>query len=217
MAKMYIENLLGENEKILVSARQHWFVVARAITLEISVILIIFIAMIVGTTTVWASGMNFVYATFAVGLLCTLVPIASMARDIMIWSHHQYYITNWRVIQVSGIFNKAVLDSSLDKINDVKLTQSALGRMFGYGDIEILTASAEGDNLFRLIDDPVRFKTAMTNAKENALRRKDMPAAAPAEQSIPALLAQLGELRTKGVLTEAEFQEKKALLLAKLK
>ena len=214
MAKMYIENLLGENEKILVSARQHWFVVARAVAFEITAMIIIFIAMGIGASIVWAKDPNYVYWIIGIGLLFTLVPVASMARDILIWSHHQYYITNWRVIQVAGIFNKHVLDSSLDKINDVKLTQSALGRMFGFGDIEILTASEEGDNLFRLIDEPVRFKTAMTNAKESAIRRKDAPAA---ETSITDMLSQLGDLRQKGILTETEFQEKKALLLAKLK
>lgn len=215
MAKMYIENLLGENEKILVSARQHWFVVARAIAFEIIAMIIIFIAMGIGASMVWSSGQSYVYWVIGIGLLFTLVPVASMARDIMIWSHHQYYITNWRVIQVAGIFNKHVLDSSLDKINDVKLTQSAIGRMFGFGDIEIMTASEEGDNRFRLIEEPVRFKTAMTNAKESAIRRKGNPAAG--EPSITDMLAQLGELRQKGVLTETEFQEKKTLLLAKLK
>ncbi len=216
MAKMYIENLLGENEKILVSSRQHWFVVARAIAFESFAILVIFIAMVVGAIMVQSYAQGYLIAVIGVGLLFTLVPVASMARDVMRWSHHQYFITNWRVIQVSGIFNKNVLDSSLDKINDVKLTQSFLGRTFGYGDIEILTASEEGDNLFRQIDEPVRFKTAMTNAKEAALRRKDTPPTS-SEPDIPTMLTQLGELRQKGILTEDEFQAKKTLLLAKLK
>ncbi len=52
-------------------------------------------------------------------------------------------------MQISGIFNKSVIDSSLEKVNDIKMDQSALGRMFGYGDIEILTASELGVNLFK--------------------------------------------------------------------
>ena len=39
---------------------------------------------------------------------------------------------------------------------------------------------------------------------------------APAPGDIPALLRQLDELRQAGVLTEAEFQNKKAQLLARL-
>ncbi len=215
MAKLYIENMLGENEKILMSSRQHWFVLARSITLEVFAILVIFIATIAGAFTVAASGQIYVFSIIGVGLVFLSVPIISMARDILIWSHRQYIITNWRVIQVAGIFNKNVLDSSLDKINDVKMSQSMLGRSFGYGDIEILTASEEGINLFRMIDEPVRFKTAMINAKEAALHRIDAPATPGSD--IPGLLAQLGDLHQKGILTEEEFQEKKGLLLAKLK
>ena len=37
------------------------------------------------------------------------------------------------------------------KVNDVKMEQSFLGRLLGYGDIEILTASELGVNLFRRI------------------------------------------------------------------
>jgi GTP-binding protein LepA len=69
-------------------------------------------------------------------------------------------VTNRRVIQVSGVLGKNVMDSSLEKVNDVKMSQSFLGRMFGYGDIQILTASELGVDLYHQINDPVGFKTA---------------------------------------------------------
>ena len=34
-------------------------------------------------------------------------------------------------------------DSSLEKINDAHLTQSWIGRIFGYGHLDIMTASDE--------------------------------------------------------------------------
>jgi uncharacterized membrane protein YdbT with pleckstrin-like domain len=42
----------------------------------------------------------------------------------MKWKNHQYIITNRRVIQINGIVNKNVTDSSLEKVNDVHMTQS---------------------------------------------------------------------------------------------
>jgi uncharacterized membrane protein YdbT with pleckstrin-like domain len=75
-------------------------------------------------------------------------------------------ITDRRVIQMRGVLNKEVSDSILDKLNDVKTDQSFLGRIFGYGDIEILTASEAGVNMLRMINDPLGFKRAMLNAKE---------------------------------------------------
>ena len=103
-------------------------------------------------------------------------------------------------------------DSSLEKVNDVKMEQSALGRMFGFGDIEILTASEYGINRFTRIAKPIDLKTAMLNAKANM--DKDDPGADAMD--IPALIAELGKLHQQGVLTDTEFTQKKADLLAKL-
>ena len=121
-------------------------------------------------------------------------------------------------MQISGIFNKSVIDSSLDKVNDIKMDQSALGRMFGYGDIEILTASELGVNLFKKIDNPVKFKSALINAKEY-LEHAPAPEVLPPPENksdIPAMISKLADLRTQGVITEDEFQQKKSELLLKL-
>ena len=56
----------------------------------------------------------------------------------------EYVVTNRRVIEVSGVLNKRTTDSSLEKINDAVLTQSIFGRIFGFGDLDILTASESG-------------------------------------------------------------------------
>jgi uncharacterized membrane protein YdbT with pleckstrin-like domain len=149
----------------------------------------------------------------AVGFVLILIPIASMTHDVLNWTHRQYIVTNRRVMQISGILNKNITDSSLEKVNDVKMEQSALGRMFDYGDIEILTASELGANLFKRIENPIKFKTAMLNAKVQLERGEEdvQPAS-----NIPALINQLDQLRRQGVLSEEEFQHKKAQLLSKL-
>ena len=93
------------------------------------------------------------------------------------------------------------------------MIQSAFGRIFNYGDIEILTASELGVNLFKRIDEPIHFKTAMLNAKEaleSSVRN------APVVMDIPGMINQLDQLRKQGTITEEEFQEKKSALLAKL-
>lgn len=206
MANDYIQSMLGENERILLRTHQHRFVLFSMIVAEMAISLIL----IVGVGIV---SMTYPLAAFAFVLV--LIPLVSMLRDILIWSNHQYLVTNRRVIQISGIFNKNVVDSSLEKVNDVKMTQSFFGRMFDYGDIEILTASEIGVNLFRRIGNPVKFKTAMLNAKEKLGFEGSAVHAQPG-RDIPTLIAELDELRKKGIVTEAEFQAKKAQLLAKM-
>ncbi len=207
MANDYIKNMLGENERILLVTRQHGFVLFSSIIAEIVVTLIVIVAISALTAMV--------NPLAGFGFLLLLIPLAIMLRDILVWSNQQYIVTNRRVIQVSGIFSKDVVDSSLEKVNDVKMTQSFFGRLFDYGDVEILTASETGDNLFKRIGDPVKFKTAMLNAKEK-LGYEGTGSHAQRAESIPEQIAELDELRKQGILTDAEFQAKKKELLAKM-
>ena len=95
------------------------------------------------------------------------------------------------------------------------MTQSFFGRLFNYGDIEILTASELGVNLFKSISDPVGFKTAMLNAKEDMGFGETGVPSQPAED-IPAMIAKLDQLRRQGTISDEEFQRKKSELLAKM-
>ena len=206
MATNYLDGLLGQNERIVLATRQHWFNLFSNIVLEIVLIL----ALIAGITALTSF-----YPPAVFGYILVLVPLAGMIRDILIWRNQEYIVTNRRVIQISGVLDKNVVDSSLEKVNDVKMSQSFFGRIFDYGDIEILTASELGVNLFRRIGDPVGFKTAMLNAKEQ-LGFDELGSDRGPEIDIPSMIAKLDELRKKGIVSEEEFQKKKAELLAKM-
>jgi uncharacterized membrane protein YdbT with pleckstrin-like domain len=210
MAKDYLEEMLGENEQILLRARKHWSILFGNIILELFLI----IALIVAVTALLPL---VAFPLAPLGFFLVLVPLVGMARDVLIWYNRQYIVTNRRVIQTAGVFSKDVVDSSLEKVNDVKLSQSFWGRLFDYGDIEILTASEVGANVFRSIGQPIKFKTAMLNAKERLGFEDELGVqAARTASDIPSLIAGLDDLRKKGVISEAEFQQKKAELLAKM-
>jgi len=206
MAKSYLQGMLGQNERILLVTRQHWFVLVSAILAEMLIALLLTAG--VGIAT-------FYFHPAAFGFVLVLVPLIGMLRDILAWYNREYIVSNRRVIQISGVFSKNVVDSSLEKVNDVKMNQSFLGRLFDYGDVEILTASEIGVNLFKRIGDPVKFKTAMLNAKEK-LGFEEIGAKPRPAEDIPTLIARLDDLRKKGIVSEEEFQKKKAELLAKM-
>jgi uncharacterized membrane protein YdbT with pleckstrin-like domain len=205
----YVESLLGERENIILLAHQHWFILIKAIVLEI-IIMLILIAL---TIIAGAYLPEFALLIGAIGTILLLLPLSTMMRDILDWMNRQYIVTNRRVIQFSGILNKNVTDSSLVKVTDVKLEQSAFGRLFNYGDIEILTASEFGVNLFRRIEEPIIFKTAMLNAKE---RLEHGDGAVQPTEDILELIASLDRLHDLGILSEEEVKQKKAELLARL-
>lgn len=232
MADSYLENLLGDDEQILFVTRRHWLVLAGEILSE-AVLTIALAVLISLLLALWRPEGRLV-AWVALGYLLLLLPIISLGRDVAIWANHKFVVTNRRILHVEGVLDKDITDSSLEKVNDVKLEQSVWGRLLNFGNVEILTASELGVNKFTQIAQPIRFKTAMLNAKN----RLDQPHAAPVTPApraslatavaaktpdsaaksadVATLLMQLDQLRQNGVLTEAEFQNKKAQLLAKM-
>lgn len=216
MADNYVENLLGEKERVLFTTHQHVFILLSTMTWEI----LFTVVTLIVVSLLWAFQVT---PLAPVGYALLIIPLVGMVADFMEWNNRKFIITNRRVIQVAGVFNKNVTDSSLEKVNDVKLEQSFLGRTFNYGDVEILTASELGMNQFLKISDPIKFKTAMLNAKEEMGSDEDnvryvssaQPRAAEPNE-IPDLIARLDALRRQGAISEAEFQNKKAELLRRI-
>jgi uncharacterized membrane protein YdbT with pleckstrin-like domain len=204
MTDNYLSQLLSDKEKIILVSRRHWLFLLGQIAPELGLIILVLVAVSAAWFT-WT-------AAAALGYLLLVLPLISLVRDLLIWQSHKHVVTSRRVIHMEGVFSKNVTDSSLEKVNDVKMEQSALGRIFSYGDIEILTASEYGVNRFTRIAKPIDLKTAMLNAKAN-MDQDDFSAEA---MDVPKLIAELGKLHEQGVLTETEFSTKKAELLAKI-
>lgn len=212
MSDSYLNNLLSEREEILLATHQHWSLLIRNILFEILLI----VGTIIGVTLIM---LTWPRASLTwTGFFLLLIPLASLIKDMLVWQHHKYVVTNRRVIQIFGVFNKNVTDSSLEKVNDVKMDQSVIGRVFNFGDIEILTASELGINRFTFIGDPIRFKTAMLNAKHKLeeMERPQWASASNPVMDVPRLIEELDGLRKRGALSDTEFEEKKARLLARI-
>lgn len=285
----YIESLLGQNEEIVFSTRQHWLVLAAQVIWN----LVLFSILEIGGLAIIGLSLAAIPVTQVVGLAMLVVAVIPIIKIILnflagdpwgqmlkksladilillflvvggllvmltppplsavwgvilmlvglypgfwlfwgflVWNNRRYLVTTHRVIHVEGIFNKNVLDSSLEKVNDISMTQSVMGRLLGYGDLVILTASELGKNPLRRLARPVAFKTMILDQKEKlgeldrfearaaraARPEPEAPAPAPAEPSVPDLIAELAELRDKGIITAEEFEAKKAELLARL-
>lgn len=214
----YIDNLMGRNERMTFRTRQHWIQLV-----PIGLMDLVFIGALIALGVV-ASLSAVAGWGIAIGLILALIPLAHFVRRFAWWWNEQYIVTNRRVIQIEGILDKHVIDSSLEKVNDVVLRQSALGRLLDYGDIEILTGSEIGVNQLTRIHHPIRFKTDMLNQKESmgeidafeSRAKRVLASEAPTGGDIPELIAELDELRKRNVISQAEFDKKKQDLLDRL-
>jgi putative oligomerization/nucleic acid binding protein/PH (Pleckstrin Homology) domain-containing protein len=145
-----------------------------------------------------------------------------------------------------GILNKRAADSALEKINDAILTQDVGGRIFGYGDLDILTAADIAVDRYRMLDRAPEFKRLMLDAKralemEMEYRAPPSPpirsgsygqsgaqpgrdAASSSQRpewhgssgEIMDTIARLAELRDRGAISPEEFEAKKRELLSRL-
>lgn len=209
----YLENILGKNEEIVFKTRRHWFVIARNVILSVllSLLVIVIVIALLEPTNQLSS----------IGLLMLVLTLGFLLVTCLRWWNEQYIVTNRRIVQIDGVLNKHVIDSSLEKVNDVVLNQSYLGRLLDYGNLEILTASEVGINKLKKLSGPIRFKKHMLDAKEALSMNEDFPGRSAdqsgnAAPSVPELIAQLATLRDQGVLTDEEFQTKKTELMSRL-
>jgi uncharacterized membrane protein YdbT with pleckstrin-like domain len=160
MPQKFVQSLLRQDERVINVTRQHWLVLLRSLFVEVTLILII---------AAVALGLSVLFPLFltgfglAIALLLLLIPFIGGVIETLTWWNRQYIVTNERVIHISGLFTKQVKDASLERINDVKMDQSAVGRLFNYGDVRLLTTNQLGNNPFRMLNDPARFTSALLN------------------------------------------------------
>ena len=158
----YLDKVLAHDEQVLVTARQHPIVLWERIVGEVLFAAVVIIAVAAAQALVFPGRPEVAWA-----YLLALLAVPRLWWRYLVWRNHEYVVTTRRVVQLSGVLSKQVIDSLLEKVNDLKTDQSLLGRMFGYGDIEILTASEAGKNEFRRVADPLGFKRAILDAKES--------------------------------------------------
>jgi hypothetical protein len=256
----YVRKIMADTEHEVYSTHQHYIVLFQRLITSLFAFLVFLglgLAMLTPKADEPGNQVRFTVGVIALGsLVMPLYLIASawlqglrgrelveriwraaLVRIFFDWLNERYIITNRRVMEVKGIINKNVSDSALEKVNDVKMQQSMVGRVLGYGTVQIITGSDIGVNSFHRISNPVRFKREMLNAKErlhepvSPLKPEQAPDFSPpthavesttaepdaeAAARIPDLIVELAELRQKGIISETEFQAKKKELLDRL-
>jgi uncharacterized membrane protein YdbT with pleckstrin-like domain len=151
------------------------------------------------------------------------------------WKANVWVVTNFRVIDESGLLSHYAKESPLDKINNVSYDQSVMGRIFNFGHVEIQTAAEVGATDYYNVNHPRRLKDTITAAQaeyknwQYGNQAMQMAAAldsragaartgAPqdAAQNAPAVAAELEklfELKMKGAISEEEYIRAKNRLL----
>lgn len=160
-----------------------------------------------------------------------LLPLAALLFWLLryySWKVNIWVVTNFRVIDETGLVNHFAKESPLDKINNVSYDQTLMGRLFNFGHVEIQTAAQVGATDYYNVNHPKRLKDTITAAQSEyqrwqygnqaeqmaaAMDRHTTAAPRADAPQIAAELEKLFELKMKGALSEEEYNRAKNRLL----
>jgi uncharacterized membrane protein YdbT with pleckstrin-like domain len=202
--------LLNEGEDIALDLHPHWWFFAQpAAALAAAVLLG------VGVLVRWDDPPDVVMVFF--GLLI-LVALGWFGLYYARWVTTHFVITSDRLIYRHGVLAKKGIEIPLERVNTVFFSQSIFERIVGSGDLVIESAGEKGQEAFSNVRKPSAVQNEIyVQMEANENRKFDRVGdRGHGGDSIPSQIAQLDDLRARGVLSESEFQAKKAELLRRM-
>lgn len=213
------DNLRG-NEELILDLHPHWWTITPSM-------LALAAAIVFGIAALAFDWPSPVKGLAAIAVLATLVWF--LWRFLQLRVTH-FVLTSDRVIFRHGIIAKRGVEIPLDSINAIHFSQKIWERALGLGDLRIDSASVLGVSDFENVRRPNRVQNEIYVQMEGNENRKfdrvsdginaslanQAPPPQPSGHTIAEQIEKLGELRDKGVLSEEEFQAKKAELLQRM-
>ena len=201
--------LLIEGEELVLDLRPHWIALVWPSIVTIACVVGFGLALAYGPDGDW-----FMWLSLAVAVV---VFVWFALRRFIAWATSNFAVTTDRVIHREGFIAKRSMEIPLEAINDGRFQQGILERMVGAGDLVIQSASEFGRNVFANIRNPEHVQKTIYHQGEINKKRmyqgEQGGAPSPSAPSVTSELQRLAELRDKGVLTEAEFQNQKKKIL----
>jgi len=203
--------LLIEGEELVLDLRPHW--IALVLPTIVTLLLVVGYGVVLGYAP--DEGVGRSVLVWGGLVLALLVFIWFPLRAFVAWATSNFAVTSDRVIHREGFIAKRTMEIPLEAINDVRFQQTVLERVVGAGDLVIQSASEYGRNVFANIRNPEHVQRTIYQQGERNKERmyQGRPAPAPSAPSVTTELQRLAELRDRGVLTEAEFQDQKKKIL----
>ncbi|OLB85733.1 MAG: PH domain-containing protein [Chloroflexi bacterium] len=172
--------LPGEN--LVLQDHPHWITVIKSVLAPVVLLVVVAIA----DFTLLGPGYGFyiprlrTILTLAVVALVLLWLIAVWIR----WRSISYTLTDQRIKIESGVFGRQEKIIPIDRVQDCTTRQSLLGRILGYGRVEIDAAGAQGAEILDHLPNPGNFRDQVFTESEKR-RGGPAPTATPA-RPVPA-------------------------------
>jgi uncharacterized membrane protein YdbT with pleckstrin-like domain len=198
--------LLNEGEDVVAELRPHWWVFVK----PAAAVVLLFVLAIVAQAAVG----NGVVTAVPAGL--GLVALVWLAARYARWATTVFVITTDRLVLRSGVLAKRGKEIPLERLMDISVRQSVFQRLIRSGDVMLESGGERGQEVVANLPRPFEVQNVVYREIERAQGRTAAAAAGGRELSIPEQIEKLDELRQRGVLSQAEFDAKKAQLLDRM-
>ena len=198
--------LLNDGEDVVLDLNPHWWFFAGPLAA-----LILTIA-VTAAVSVFDLPDWLWFAVLALTALNLLWLLARLAK----WATTNFVVTTDRLIYRSGVVAKKGLEIPLERVNNIHFNQSVFERLLRSGDLLIESGGERGQQAFSNIRRPANVQNEIYRQMETSQARDADRMAGRRELSIPEQIEKLDDLRSRGVITQAEFDAKKTQLLDRM-
>jgi uncharacterized membrane protein YdbT with pleckstrin-like domain len=153
----YVQSVLQPGEQVGRISSMHWIVYWPGIAVALLTAIAFWFSETRYLTGLWR------YTAYA----CALVTAALLIQEWLEWWVTEIAVTNRRVIYKKGFIRRQTNEMNMDKVESVRIDQSILGRMLGYGTVTIL-GTGEGFETLRTIASPIELRNSITGTMQNA-------------------------------------------------
>src|SRR6266576_7083794 len=168
------ELLPGEN--LILKDHPHWITVVKSLVVPV----VLLVVTIVADLTLLGPDYGFYVPKLRTFLTLGVVALA-LLWFIVVWIRWQsitYTLTDQRIMIQSGVLSRQEKIVPIDRVQDCSTRQSLIGRLLGYGRVEVDAAGAQGAEVLDHLPQPGDFRDQVFVQSER--RRGGAAAAAPA-------------------------------------
>jgi uncharacterized membrane protein YdbT with pleckstrin-like domain len=197
---------LNDGEEVILDLRPHWFFLfGPAVALMAALALAVWVSQAIDSD----------FALFPALALAVVALLLFLARYAQ-WLTTDFVLTTDRLIYRKGVVSRQGREIPLERLNDVSYQQTLFQRMLGAGDLLVESGGERGQSQYGSFAHPQDIQNEIHRAIEAAAARDADRMAGRRELSPLEQLEKLEELRQRGVISQAEFEVKKAKLLDRL-
>jgi uncharacterized membrane protein YdbT with pleckstrin-like domain len=147
----YLDKILQPDERIVAIGKKHWIIYLPGIA-----VLILAVLIEIGALMLPNLG-------FALEIVAAIVGVFALILLLREWFSQwttEIVVTNRRVVYKRGFISRFTREMNMEKVESVAVDQTLIGRLLGYGTIDIRGTGAGFEQL-RGIAEPIALRNAI--------------------------------------------------------